>query len=421
MYLSAKAKSYLYLVGLLIFTGIALGRPELLVISVPFAVSLVIPLFSQKPDLPEIRPEIESCELIEGSDTELTVHLNARKKIPLLTITHELKLLNTNETYREKIQVSLKPGEKRTLKFPITTGTGPGRYRAGRFDLTGLDSSGMAYAQTTVDKNVEITVFPAINALQNVNLINRPRLYHGYYTSSFRGEGLEFSEIKEYRHGDSLKHINWRKSLKWGSLLVNDRYLDRNIDVVIIIDSLTQISGPGGNYLHIAARGAASLAHHYTERNDRVGLIDYDGTIDPILPQAGPAQLKKILARLARLRESPLYVAKKAATIPGKVLPPQGIVYGFTSLSDERAYQMFVDLAARGFYLVLIYISPLDLAMIDEQRGDEDSRLTAEIWELRQEAKLAGLKKLGARLIRPQEGKVGHALADFSAGGGVFR
>ncbi len=418
MYLSAKAKLYLYLTGALVFLGIALGRPELMLMSLPFAISLALPLFSKATVLPELAAEIENSELVEGSETTLHLTVRGKTRTPLLKITHELSIFNSGAALYEQRQLSLDKGETKKLKFIISTLPGPGRYHVGKFSLSGTDNSGMLYFKNFIKQTKEISVFPAINTLENANLVNRPRLYHGYYTSPFRGEGLEFSEIKEYRHGDSLKHINWKKSLKWGNLLVNDRYLDRNIDVVIIVDSLSQAKGPGGNYLHIAARGAASLAHYYTGRNDRVGLIDYDGTIDPILPQSGSVQLKKILTRLSRLRESQLYVAKKATTIPKRVLPPQGVIYGLTCLSDDRAYNIFFDLASRGFYLVLIYISPTGLAGNVNSWDAETDSFAREIWELRQEAKIASLKSLGARVARPAGDRIGPALAEIAAEGG---
>ncbi len=426
MYLTDKAKTYLYLLGILVFIGIVSGRAEFLLISLPFAIALCIPLINRKITAPHLETELEMHELVEGNPGKLMVNITSQNRNPLLILQHNWEIVNFGNQYYREFQLSIGDRDDRDIELNIPTDSGPGRYSAGKVTVSGFDTSAMLYYQTEIGSTQEMTVYPTINILENVSLINQPRLYHGNYTSHIRGEGLEFSEIKEYRHGDSLKHVNWKKSLKWGDLLVNDRYLDRNIDVVILIDSLTQVEGPKGNYLNIAARGAASLAQYYTQRKDRVGLINYDGTIDPILPQSGEAQLKKILTRLANLKKSYSFVARGARTIPRRVLPPQGVVYGFTCLSDERAYNVFLDLAARGFYLVLIYIDPLELA--DESgnssnkygsQPDDDQndyqQLAGEIWGLKQESKISALKRLGAKVVRPKGNGVSYALSELIA------
>ncbi|ACB85672.1 DUF58 domain-containing protein [Natranaerobius thermophilus] len=416
MTLTVKSRTYLYLTGLFVFLGILAGRGEFFIMSLPLAISLCTPLFaSEKRDL-NLKVINKASELVEGNDINLKIQLQAQESLPLVNLIHHGQLENTGKNFTQTVQLSLEQGEDRELSLTFPTKNYPGIYRMGDLSVELLEPWGTTSVIKNLSQSQKITVFPRIDLLENVNLINKPRLYHGNYTSSFMGEGLEFSEIKEYRHGDSLKHINWKKSLKWGGLLVNDRYLDRNIDAILLIDCLTQVKTDEKDYLHQCARGAASLAYNYIERKDRVGLIIYDGTIKTTLPQSGEAQLKTILRQLAALRKSYSYVARQVTKIPRFILPPQGIVYGFTNLCDDRAYNMFLDLASRGFQLVLIYISPFEM-LNDELGDDSNSQVAKDIWKMKHESRINTLKNLGASVVETKGERLGHVLSRMEVKG----
>ena len=50
--------------------------------------------------------------------------------------------------------------------------------------------------------------------IQTKNIVNE--IFSGEYHSSFRGQGLEFSEVREYQPGDNYRDIDWNVSARLG-------------------------------------------------------------------------------------------------------------------------------------------------------------------------------------------------------------
>jgi len=61
--------------------------------------------------------------------------------------------------------------------------------------------------------------------------------YAGLYRSAFRGQGMEFSEVREYSDGDEVRLIDWNVSARHQSLYVKRMVEERERNVLLIIDS----------------------------------------------------------------------------------------------------------------------------------------------------------------------------------------
>ena len=56
----------------------------------------------------------------------------------------------------------------------------------------------------------------------------------GNYITSFKGEGLDFREIRDYNFNDNIKKINWKASNKGQGLKVNEYNEERELNISII-------------------------------------------------------------------------------------------------------------------------------------------------------------------------------------------
>lgn len=61
-------------------------------------------------------------------------------------------------------------------------------------------------------------------------------LLHGSFKSSFVGPGFDFNEIREYRMGDDLRHIDWNATAKTRTLQVKEYFSEREIRSYFLID-----------------------------------------------------------------------------------------------------------------------------------------------------------------------------------------
>jgi uncharacterized protein (DUF58 family) len=61
--------------------------------------------------------------------------------------------------------------------------------------------------------------------------------YTGLYRSAFRGQGMEFAEVREYAEGDEVRLIDWNVSARHQSLYVKRMVEERERNVLLILDT----------------------------------------------------------------------------------------------------------------------------------------------------------------------------------------
>ena len=220
----------------------------------------------------------------------------------------------------------------------------------------------------------------------------------GDYVSTAVGEGIEPGDIRQWAPGDRIRHVNWRASLRLGSLHVTQRHRERNADVVLMLDTLAQVGASPGTTLDCGVRAAAGLATAYLARKDRVGLIVYGGLIDWVRPGAGRAQYERLAESFLRADVVFTYVAKDLAMVPPRVLPPQALVIAITPLLDQRFTRAALDLAARGFDVAILAVSPVDVirALLPPSPIHD---LACRLWALERRGQLDGLRRQGLAVI----------------------
>ncbi len=55
----------------------------------------------------------------------------------------------------------------------------------------------------------------------------------GNYLTTFKGDGLDFREIRDYEYGDDIRKINWKATAKGGGLKTNIFNEERELNIVI--------------------------------------------------------------------------------------------------------------------------------------------------------------------------------------------
>ncbi len=121
----------------------------------------------------------------------------------------------------------------------------------------------------------------------------------GEYHSVFKGQGMEFSEVREYQSGDEVRTIDWNVSARMHRLFVKRYVEERELTVMLIVDcSGSSRFGTGEqDKQSMAAELAAVLALTATRNNDRVGLILVSDRIEHVVP---PRKGRRHALRLVR-------------------------------------------------------------------------------------------------------------------------
>ena len=122
----------------------------------------------------------------------------------------------------------------------------------------------------------------------------------GGYRSTFRGAGVEFSDVREYVEGDDPRSVDWNVTARIGRPFVKRFVEERELTVVFALDlSASMQAGFGAwSLAQTAARFCACLGLAAIANNDRVGLVAGSAGVERfVLPRKGAEK-----ADLAELR-----------------------------------------------------------------------------------------------------------------------
>jgi len=99
--------------------------------------------------------------------------------------------------------------------------------------------------------------------------------FTGLYASVFRGTGLDFDEVREYREGDDIRNMDWLVTARTNKPHLKVFREERQRSVILCIDTGPHMSfGTRGTFKSIqAARTAALIGWAASKQDDRVGGV----------------------------------------------------------------------------------------------------------------------------------------------------
>ncbi|MDD2228903.1 MAG: DUF58 domain-containing protein [Candidatus Cloacimonetes bacterium] len=111
-------------------------------------------------------------------------------------------------------------------------------------------------------------------------------LFSGEYHSRFRGQGLEFAEVREYQPGDNHRDIDWNVSARMGQLFIKKFKETRELRVMFLVDiSASQNMGTVSMFKRERiAEIVAGLSFSAVANHDLVGLILYSDQAEKYIP-----------------------------------------------------------------------------------------------------------------------------------------
>ncbi len=356
---------------------------------------LALGALARRAPAPAVRVEhaVSADRILEGEHVTVTVTATADRPVALLEVLGPLPAGAVVAAGRRRAALRLRPGHPAGFTYEVAF-PGRGVHDLGTIVFRARDRSGLrAWEGRCVMPHV-LRVYPRPTPLRTLPRPVHPQASVGDYVSPALGEGIEPGDVRPFTAGDRIRQVNWRASLRLGTLHVTQRQRERNADVVIMLDTLAEVGVPPGTTLDHGVRAAASLATAYLARKDRVGLVSYGGVIDWVRPASGRVQYERLADALGRAGVIFTYVAKDLGVVPPRVLPPRALVVAVTPLLDRRFTRAALDLSARGFDLVALVVSPVEItrAALGPARS---VALACRLWALERRAQLADLRRQG--------------------------
>jgi uncharacterized protein (DUF58 family) len=199
------------------------------------------------------------------------------------------------------------------------------------------------------------------------NLVSE--LFSGEYHSMFKGQGLEFSEVREYQEGDSFKQIDWNVSARMGHPYIKKFEETRELNVIFLIDVSASTATGTRSYLksEYITELTAVLSFSALSNNDKVGLLLFSDQIEKYSP---PRKGKKSALRILRdiLYHEPQSNGtdiKKAIEYAYQIIPKRSIIFIISDFLADGYMDSLRILAGKHDVIALRILDEADLVLPD--------------------------------------------------------
>ena len=188
---------------------------------------------------------------------------------------------------------SLPPRSKATLELPFAPAA-RGTVHEARLVMWTIGLVGFVKRSRKATLPVVMTVYPAIAGVSAPPIPRRPRDSGRAFTAR---EG-DFAGLREWRPGDSPKHVHWRSSARAGKLLMKEFVLSSHPEALVMLDTF----GREGDAFEKVVSRAAGLAVAACSAGYAVRLVWYDQAVRAARDAGGGSLPHVVLRALADIR-----------------------------------------------------------------------------------------------------------------------
>ncbi len=133
------------------------------------------------------------------------------------------------------------------------------------------------------------------------------QIFAGEYHSAFKGRGMAFSEVREYRWGDDVRSMDWNVTARLRSPYIKVFEEERELTVVLLVD--VSRSGLFGTAVETKreriAEIAAVLTYSAILNNDKVGVLFFSDRVEKFIPPGkGRSHLLRVIREMLELQPS---------------------------------------------------------------------------------------------------------------------
>jgi uncharacterized protein (DUF58 family) len=216
--------------------------------------------------------------------------------------------------------------------------------------------------------------------LRTRGLVNS--LFTGEYRSVFKGQGMEFSEVREYQPGDEVRSIDWNVTARMRRPYVKRYIEERELTVMLAVDlSGSERFGTRRRFKsELASELAAVLAMSAIRNSDRVGALVFTDRVEHVVP---PRKGRRHVLRLIRdlLVFEPVGRGTDIALATdylAKMLPHKAIIFVVSDFLSDNVERPLKLLAQRHDVVAVTVEDPSErllpdlglVRFVDPETGD---------------------------------------------------
>ena len=185
-------------------------------------------------------------------------------------------------------------------------------------------------------------------------------LFAGQYESAFKGQGIEFAEVREYQIGDDIRTIDWNVSARFGRPFVKVFNEERELTVMLLLDlSGSHLFGTKVKFKReLLAEVAGMLAFLAIRTNDKVGAILFSSQVEKYIPpKKGASHVWRLIKEIFTYQPQDLSTnLDTVLNYFNRVVKRHAIVFLISDCVDT-GFEKSLRLTAKKHDLVVIRVS----------------------------------------------------------------
>lgn len=242
-----------------------------------------------------------------------------------------------------------------------------------------------------------------INTRKLVNSI-----FAGQYHSAFKGQGMTFSDFREYVPGDDVRNISWNLTARTGKTFIKKYEEERELTLMLVVDVSGSVDFGANQYFkgEVMTHLAAILGFSASKNNDNVGLLLFSDQVEHFVPpKKGRGHVQRILRDLYyhKPKSKNTNIAEAVTYLTG-ILKKRATIFVVSDYFDSSEYGQHLKRLSRKHEVVAICVNdPIEekfpeLGLIDLYDPEEDTWRTVDTssWSFQKEFKqsFSDLKKM---------------------------
>lgn len=190
-------------------------------------------------------------------------------------------------------------------------------------------------------------------------------VFSGIYQSAFRGQGIEFEEVREYQPGDDYRSIDWNVTAKTGKPHIKRFSEERELTIFFLVDvsGSLDFGTAGKTKREAAAEIVSGLAFASGINRDRTGLILFSDRSEFRLPPSKGAQHYLRLTRELLAFETADRATSLATALTdfGEIYPKYAVVFLFSDFIDTEWEKIMRQTALKHDLIPVVLRDPAEI------------------------------------------------------------
>lgn len=218
--------------------------------------------------------------------------------------------------------------------------------------------------------------------IQTKKMVNN--IFSGEYHTHFKGQGMTFSDFREYVPGDDVRSISWPLTARTGKTFVKTFEEERELSVILAVDISASTDFGSGKYVkgEVIVYLSALLAYATEKNKDKVGLILFSDRVEHFVPpKKGRGHLQRMLRDLLYFKPvgRKTNLSSTAAFLQG-YLKKRATIFFMSDFFDQNYEQSLRFLAKKHEVVACVVNDPVeenfpDLSLIEFEDSETGERM----------------------------------------------